>query len=297
MALSTIQNNSFADTAVHGYRNLLINGGFDIWQRGTSFTGAGYTADRWVISTTETGTAITKTANRDNRNTFRVTFGSVISCNVDQRIEAFGNIGDNQQATLSFWVRGSRATTGTDFCRIRNHTTATTLETLTYDITTSWTKVTKTFSANNTWSKDDVARLYLFVADASSPWVSGDWVEFSDVQLEVGSEATPFEHRSYADELRRCQRYYYRISSDLHFSNRTTSTAISDPPSMHPMSHPTTMRSSPSLTIASTASVGGTGWRSRIDETQWAYGRYQAGGTTTDTTVVFTAPIELDAEL
>ena len=30
------------------------------------------------------------------------------------------------------------------------------------------------------------------------------------VQLELGSVATPFEHRSYADELRRCQRYFYR---------------------------------------------------------------------------------------
>ena len=31
------------------------------------------------------------------------------------------------------------------------------------------------------------------------------------VQLEVGSVATPFEHRSYGDELLRCQRYYQKI--------------------------------------------------------------------------------------
>ena len=32
------------------------------------------------------------------------------------------------------------------------------------------------------------------------------------VQLELGSVATPFEHRSYGDELRKCERYYHVIS-------------------------------------------------------------------------------------
>ena len=121
-------------------------------------------------------------------------------------LRPFGNVGYNQPVTLSFYVRGSKATTG-DFCRIRNHTTSTTLETLYYDITTSWTKVTKTFSANSTWAKDDVARVYLFSA-ASSNWSSSDYVEFSDAQLEVGNVATPFELRSYGEELALCQRYY-----------------------------------------------------------------------------------------
>ena len=32
------------------------------------------------------------------------------------------------------------------------------------------------------------------------------------VQLEIGEQAQPFEHRSFGDELRRCQRYFWRIS-------------------------------------------------------------------------------------
>jgi hypothetical protein len=43
---------------------------------------------------------------------------------------------------------------------------------------------------------------------------SGGYVEWAKVQLEVGSVATPFEHRGYGDELARCQRYYYRAIAD-----------------------------------------------------------------------------------
>tara|TARA_R100000234_G_scaffold62660_1_gene38084 strand:- start:1680 stop:2777 length:1098 start_codon:yes stop_codon:yes gene_type:complete len=41
---------------------------------------------------------------------------------------------------------------------------------------------------------------------------SNDW-QITGVQLEVGSEATPFEHRSFGDELHRCQRYFEVIVS------------------------------------------------------------------------------------
>lgn len=39
-----------------------------------------------------------------------------------------------------------------------------------------------------------------------------DYIALTGVQLEVGDTATPFEHRSYGDELARCQRYYQRYS-------------------------------------------------------------------------------------
>jgi len=45
------------------------------------------------------------------------------------------------------------------------------------------------------------------VTTASATW------QITGVQLEVGQVATPFEHRSYGDELARCQRYYYKIQA------------------------------------------------------------------------------------
>ena len=35
-----------------------------------------------------------------------------------------------------------------------------------------------------------------------------DYFQITGVQVEVGEKATPFEHRSYGDELARCKRYY-----------------------------------------------------------------------------------------
>ena len=46
---------------------------------------------------------------------------------------------------------------------------------------------------------------------------SNEWY-LTGVQLEVGSQATSFEHRSYGDELALCQRYYYRqVAGDNEF--------------------------------------------------------------------------------
>ena len=42
------------------------------------------------------------------------------------------------------------------------------------------------------------------------------------VQLELGDTATPFEHRSFGDELARCQRYYIEYGKDLNANGPTT---------------------------------------------------------------------------
>ena len=141
--------------------------------------------------------------------------------------------------TLSFWIKSSvaqdfpitlRSEDGTR--QVYNMTTGS----LTAD---TWTKVTKTIPGNsNLQFDDDVnAGLTLFVnafvgtnyttaglaQNAWSAWsgtkqgdnMTSTWyttnnatLEITGIQLEVGDTATSFEHRSYGDELRRCERYF-----------------------------------------------------------------------------------------
>jgi len=67
-------------------------------------------------------------------------------------------------------------------------------------------------SADNTsWATWSAARFgYGQVADVAGT-TNATW-QITGVQLEVGDTATPFEHRSYGDELAKCQRYFERMS-------------------------------------------------------------------------------------
>ena len=88
------------------------------------------------------------------------------------------------------------------------------------------------------------------------------------VQLEVGSVATPFEHRSYGDELARCQRYYIKnVASVWHSDVNGSSTSSNLRASVY---FPVQMRTSPS-TITTTIA-------------------YTAGNTSTTLTVQYARP-------
>ena len=63
-----------------------------------------------------------------------------------------------------------------------------------------------TYSATaNTWAGNFYCQP---TGSTSVVGTSGATLYITGVQLEVGDTATPFEHRSYADEFARCQRYY-----------------------------------------------------------------------------------------
>jgi hypothetical protein len=73
-------------------------------------------------------------------------------------------------------------------------------------------------------------------------------IYITGAQLEVGDTATPFEHRSYGDELARCQRYYFRTTgSSSGYGNLATVSRIGNTIYRGVVEFPVTMRSRPSF--------------------------------------------------
>ena len=99
----------------------------------------------------------------------------------------------------------------------------------------------------NTWGAYSGNNL---MPDMTSTWNTTNdatW-ELTGVQLEVGDIATSFEHRSYGEELARCQRYFYGPTGEGLFGvGRTTNAST-----MWSVQFPTQMRGNPSLSITST---------------------------------------------
>ena len=138
--------------------------------------------------------------------------------------------------TLSFWVKSS--VTGTYSGSLRNsaHNRSYVYE-YTIDTANTWERKTITVTADTTgtWLTDNGSGLKIiwglsstaagtagswqsanyFTSTNQTEWIatSGATFYISQVQLEVGDTATPFEHRPYDMELARCHRYYRRYSS------------------------------------------------------------------------------------
>jgi hypothetical protein len=158
---------------------------------------------------------------------------------------------DAQTITLSFWVKTS--VEGTYVVRFVNNDDTTARRfagqyTIASNETGLWQYRTITIAgdtntaiANSNENEFDI----FFVTDAGSNRTGGtanqwddftsgaiaspgqtafvgrtvdDYWQITGLQLEVGSKSTPFEHRSYADELHRCRRYYFDLFSGTAIS-------------------------------------------------------------------------------
>ena len=111
-----------------------------------------------------------------------------------------------------------------------------------------------TSTDNTSWGTYAAARLaYGHAQNGLATTDESTW-QLTGVQMEVGEVATPFEVESYADNLRRCQRYYHKlqpIGAWTRFAvgqHRTTTDAETY------YEHPVEMRAVPSVGTTGTAS-------------------------------------------
>jgi hypothetical protein len=118
-------------------------------------------------------------------------------------------------------------------------------------LTTTWTRYTVTRTLPATFGS-------LSLEFILGSHVSGDGIMLSQIQLEPGSVATPFERRSYGQELALCQRYCLVDTNDStayrwFASGFTKSTTLAD----FGRQFPVTMRTAPSITVSGTWLVDG----------------------------------------
>ena len=78
---------------------------------------------------------------------------------------------------------------------------------------------------------------------------ANDWA-ITGIQLEVGEQATPFEHRSFADELHRCQRYYLSVKNQAGYGPVGVGRAWSGTRGNCAYYFPCEMRSNPTISVA-----------------------------------------------
>jgi hypothetical protein len=142
-----------------------------------------------------------------------------------------------KKLTLSYYAKSDAAVTLTPAVF------ADTIITMGTDtLTTSYTRYTHTFTLTSLSTKT----FFDLVMRVDGEVVTSHFI--TGVQLEVGDTATPFEHRSYGDELARCQRYYYSASSISVVSHVFS---INSTQYVH-LSTPVTMRANPSYSATGT---------------------------------------------
>jgi hypothetical protein len=198
---------------VLSFRNKIINGNFDVWQRSEDITNGNnswgiYSADRWWHNK-KRSQKITDVVDGQTVNVLRISDegqGYNGGRGLFQNIE---NYRYEKTVTLSAWIKASQAST-INFGFVYDHTETERInDDFWIDVTTSWQKFTRTF-------KTTVPALGKSNQYIINDLTDGVTYEIAMIQLEEGEVATPFEHRPYGLELSLCQRYYWQLDSSNH---------------------------------------------------------------------------------
>ena len=228
-----------------------------------------------------------------------------------------------KELILSFWVKGS--ITGTysfyafnaswSYCFVSTYTinTANTWEHKTISIPGPTSNFTATGNARQLELGFTLGAGTNYQTSTLNQWQSASFkigatgarnlvatqnetLNFTGIQLEVGEKATPFEHRSYGDELAKCQRYYYKSLNEYAQSGYAYAGNSVDGMRV-PYSWPVKMRANPSASISGGSDGGSNATISFINDTA-TDGIVNLRSSDSGTTVWWSgATITADAEL
>lgn len=248
--------------------NAIINGAFDIWQRGTSFsmtTANTFTADRFRSFRDGTGATVTVSQQAFTPGTAPVSgYESAYFWRYAQTVAGTGgtysnflvqNIEDvrtfaGQTVTLSFWAkadaaRSIRVNMGQTFGSGGSADVYLTDQTIA--LTTSWARYTATFTMGSLTGKTIGTGSSIFPQFATVAVNTIQTIDIWGVQLEAGSTATAFKRNAsnIQGELAACQRYYFRNTATSLFSTFGQGRAQSTTASRQLVNLPVTMRVQP----------------------------------------------------
>lgn len=197
-------------------KNMLINGDFLVWQRGTNgFSNGGYTADRWLMWANGNVPTVEAYGSNgpDGKSTVPFITGTAgnTSMLLTQRLESyhFASIAEGQIATFSGWIYSSVAQTITlsayGFLTTNNRpdgldTTDAQHPTISHP--GGWYFFEQNYTVQASWIKGVELQVVW------SQLVAGEIGALSQMQFEWGTTATAFEKEGYGMTLKKCQRYY-----------------------------------------------------------------------------------------
>ena len=260
-----------------GRRNLIINGGFDIWQRGTSFgSSPGFTADRWWAQSNNSGSTVTRQSFPDGHTEipyspryYLRSFLEAVSGAGDRiawatKIENWRGVVE-RPLTLSGWYRRTADIAGTGLqCIMKEsssfYDSAGNLSIPTnelFPVTSEWKYFKKTFfipssfigTMTSTASFD--LRLYYQVC-----YKAGNF-DLANVQLEYGTDATPFEQQTESETLLQCKRYYQKWGRDYTYAGRFMGMVNAGGTGIFEWQYPVEMRDVPSFSVYGSGTLGG----------------------------------------
>jgi len=197
-----------------GRKNLIINGAMQVSQRGdyttaTANVGSGnYYLDRFNVTPTLGMTVQQSTGYpKSQSKTYKLNVTATDGTGNIQTVQPIEDDYTGYELTLSAWVKSNNVNARLN---VLNGTWG---HSVTHSGNGEWEKLTTTFTCTTSNLQIAAAISTEGMANVSLP--QNDYIEISQMQLEVGSQATEFEHRSYGEELALCQRYYQIIKNSI----------------------------------------------------------------------------------